>query len=151
MNQQNKTLSGLTSYILAVFKALINYKMLDVNVKNNSFNITGKKLMLTVGNGISSGGGFYLTPKALINDQILNLSCFEAITRRRLLTALPMVLLNKIDKVPEAAMYNFRDLSIRLLEPYYVHCDGEIISQKMISANIKLADKTLKVITAKNN
>jgi YegS/Rv2252/BmrU family lipid kinase len=151
LNQQNKTLSGLTSYILAVFKALLNYKMLDVNVEGNNFKITGKKLMLTIGNGISSGGGFYLTPNAVINDSILNFSIFEAISRRRLLTALPLVLLNKIDKIPEATMYEFKELSIRLLEPYYVHCDGEIITDKMLSADIKLADRNLDVINSNSN
>lgn len=149
LNQSNKTLSGILSYVLAVFKALVNYKMIDVIINSDRFYIKGEKLMISIGNGISSGGGFYLTPQAIINDRILNLSSFNSITRKRLLTALPMALLNKINKVPEAIMYKFNELSVELSEPYYVHCDGEVLSKKLISANIRVSEKVLNIITSK--
>jgi len=150
INQSNKFLSGLPSYIFAVFKALINYKMINVQIKNQDIDISGNKLMITIGNGISHGGGFYLTPKAKVNDGLFDLSVFDSITRRRLLTALPLALLNKIDKVPEAVMSRFESIQINLRDPYYIHCDGEIISDKLLSANIKLKERVLKIISQKN-
>ena len=71
LNQHNKRLKGVASYVLAVFKALINYNMVNCEVTFNNTKISGNKLMLTIGNGISSGGGFYLTPRAIIDDNLL--------------------------------------------------------------------------------
>ncbi len=97
LNQQNKVFSGISSYIYSVIKALFNYKMIDCEIYFNEDYVSDEKLMLSIGNGISSGGGFYLNPHAIINDGQLDISIFDKITRRRLLTALPLALLNKID------------------------------------------------------
>ncbi|MCB0751516.1 MAG: YegS/Rv2252/BmrU family lipid kinase, partial [Ignavibacteriae bacterium] len=136
LNQNNKILSGLTSYILAVIKALFNYNMISIDLESNNSFIKGEKLMISIGNGISSGGGFYLNPNAKVDDGILDLSIFEKITRRRLLSALPMALVNKIEKVPEASLTRTEKIKIELKNPYYMHCDGEIISDNLRTAEI---------------
>ncbi|MCB0749028.1 MAG: hypothetical protein KDC90_16330, partial [Ignavibacteriae bacterium] len=112
---------------------------------NNSF-IKGEKLMISIGNGISSGGGFYLNPNAKVDDGILDLSIFEKITRRRLLSALPMALVNKIEKVPEASLTRTEKIKIELKNPYFMHCDGEIISEDLSEAYVSLYDKKIKII-----
>jgi diacylglycerol kinase family enzyme len=146
LNQQNKVFSGISSYIYSVIKALFNYKMIDIEVYFNEKSINEEKLMLSIGNGISSGGGFYLNPHALINDGQLDISIFDKITRRRLLTALPLALLNKIDSVPEAKQSRTERIKLKLRTPYYAHCDGEIISEQLEEATISVDKQFLRVI-----
>ncbi len=149
LNLRNKRIKGVTSYVLAVLKALINYRMVDIVLSFNSQKISGKKLMLTIGNGISSGGGFYLTPRAIIDDNLLDISIFDEISRVRLLNVLPKALVNKLETVKEAKMYKSTEINIELKEPYFVHCDGEIITDSIKSAKIECLPNALKIITKK--
>ena len=151
LNQQNKVFSGISSYIYSVIKALFNYKMIDVDISFNDIHINSEKLMLSIGNGISSGGGFYLNPHALIDDGQLDISIFDKITRRRLLTALPLALLNKIDSVPEAKQSRTDSIKIKLKTPYYAHCDGEIISEQLEEATISVDKQFLRLIKEVGN
>ena len=144
-----KKLTGIFSYIYAVIQALFNYKMINVELEFNNMKVTGQKLMISVGNGISSGGGFYLNPNAIVDDGLLDLSIFDQVTRRRLLTALPMALINKVEKIPEAELFTSDNFNISLSNPTFVHCDGEIISKDLKTAEIKIHRNAIKFISKK--
>lgn len=146
LNQNNKYLSGIFSYLFSVVRALFRYKMIEIDIKSGAERIIGERLMVSIGNGITSGGGFYLNPRAIIDDGLLDLSVFDSITRRRLLTALPLALMNKLDKVPEAKQFITKMVELKLKTPYYIHCDGEIISDKLKSAEITIEKQVLRVI-----
>lgn len=146
LNQNNKYLSGIFSYIFSVVRALFNYRMIELDIKYGDNRIIGERLMMSIGNGITSGGGFYLNPHALIDDGLLDLSVFDTVTRRRLLTALPLALVNKTDKIPEAKQFVTEKVELKLKTPYYTHCDGEIISDKLNSAEITIEKQVLSVI-----
>jgi diacylglycerol kinase (ATP) len=124
--------------------------MIDTEIEYDKIKVSGSKLMISIGNGFSSGGGFYLNPNAVINDGILNLSIFNTVTRRRLLQALPMALINKIDRIPEAKMTSTKSITIKLKSPYFAHCDGEIISNRIINAEISIFKNSINVISKKN-
>jgi len=155
INSSNKRLNGVASYIIAVLKALYNYKMLDgtinfINKESKTIKISGKKLMFTVGKGISSGGGFYLTPNAILDDRYVDISIFDKLSRFRLLQVLPKALVNKLETVSEAKMYKSKEIKIALKDPYYVHCDGEIISDSLISAKISCVENGINILVNKN-
>ncbi|MFZ1290498.1 MAG: YegS/Rv2252/BmrU family lipid kinase, partial [Melioribacteraceae bacterium] len=147
LTQNNKVLSGISAYLVSVIKALFNYKMINVEIKFDENNIIGNKLMITFGNGISHGGGFYLTPNAKIDDGFIDVSVFDKIPRRKLLVALPKALVNKINEIPEAVLLKSKNkIILSLKTPYYFHCDGEIISNKLKSAEISIFNKKLRII-----
>jgi YegS/Rv2252/BmrU family lipid kinase len=147
LKETNKNLTGIFSYFYAVIKALFNYSMINTELEFNNIKITGRKLMISIGNGISSGGGFYLNPNAIVDDGLLDLSIFDQVTRRRLLTALPMALLNKVENIHEAELFTSSNINIKLNTPTYVHCDGEIISDDIKTAEIKIHRNAVKFIS----
>ncbi|HET53712.1 MAG TPA: YegS/Rv2252/BmrU family lipid kinase [Ignavibacteria bacterium] len=149
LNQFEKKLSGILSYILAVMRALKSIKNLDVNIKLDGEEIIGKFLLLTVGNGKTSGGGFFLNPDADPTDGVLNLTSVDSGSRFDVIKNLPYALVDKLKKVKKAKFFLSRDINIKLNEPYYVHLDGEIGSQAAIEFNILLAGKKLKTIKSK--
>ena len=57
--------------------------------------------------------------------------------------------MNKLHKVPEAVMYKDIGIEINIQNPYYVHCDGEIIGQNITQVNISVIKNSLKVIKGK--
>ncbi len=149
LNQFEKKLSGIMSYILAVIRALKSIKNLDVNIKLDSEDIFGKFLLLTIGNGKTSGGGFFLNPDADPTDDILNITSVDSGSRFDVIKNLPYALVNKLQKVKKAKFFLSREIQIKLKEPYYVHLDGEIGSQEAVEFNIFLTDKKLKTIQSK--
>lgn len=151
INQHKKIGSGITSYIIAVLRALMKYKSINYTLSFENERIIGEKLLLTFGNGTSSGGGFYLTPNAKINDNLLDITTIEFISRFKLLQKLPMALINKMETVKEAKMYKAEKAHISLNGDFYIHTDGEanLISADKIS--VKVLNDKLKFINSTRN
>ena len=147
IHQNTKIFRGLFSYIIAVFRALRKLETLDITAKLDDTEIKGKKLLITVGNGKRSGGGFYLTPNAEIDDNLLDVSLIEEIKRFKLIRSLPLALINKIEKLKEIEMYQVKTAQFELKNPYYLHADGEIISHKVRKLNVSLISNSTKIIS----
>ncbi len=149
LNQTNKKLSGIASYIYAVIRALSNFNSSEIDyVIDKKEKVSGKKLMLAIGNSKTTGGGFYLTPDAEINDGKFNLCTIDNVSNIKLLQALPKALFNKIKNVSEVKLDIFTTLNILVKnEGYFVHCDGENITKNICSAEIKILQHKLKFIT----
>lgn len=146
LNQHNKRISGIISYIFAVFKGLKNLKAINFKLHIDKREVKGNFVVVTIGNGKTSGGGFYLNPMASINDEILNITTIDKVTKLRLLKELPKALINKLDKVKEASFYVGNSIRIEFDEPYFVHSDGEILGTEVNEMEIKLYNHKLKTI-----
>ena len=146
-NQHDKKFSGIISYIFAVFGALKDLKPLKMNLFVDDKKITDKFIVSTIGNGKTSGGGFYLNPTAVINDSKLNLTTIKEVKKLKLLKELPKALINKMDKVKEAEFYVGNKIRIELEEPYFVHSDGEILGTQISELNIEISEYKLNIIS----
>ncbi len=150
LTQQNKLFTGINAYIFALIKALFSYNSLKLKVLMDGIETYyGEAVLAAIGNGKTSGGGFYLTPDALINDGKLDLCIVEMLKRRTLIRKLPLAIFNKIKQVPEVKLYNFKDLTLYLRYPAYVHADGEIISQNVENISVKVLKNYLNFIIYK--
>ncbi len=149
LNQTNKKLSGIASYVLAVIKAMNSFHSADIEfVIDNSKSVSGNKLLLAIGNSKTTGGGFYLTPDANIDDGILDFCVIDDISNFKLMQSLPRALFNKIKGIPEVHLNKFKTLKIKVKnERFFVHSDGENISKNIFSAEIIILKHKLKFIT----
>jgi len=146
LNQHNKKISGLLSYILAVIKALKNLQSIYFKLYIDSREVKGNFILTTIGNGKTSGGGFYLNPTAKIDDEILNVTTVKTVKKGKLLKELPKALVNKMDQVKEVDFYEGKSIRIAMDKPYFVHSDGEILGTRVTDLEIKLHEKKLKMI-----
>lgn len=145
--EQNSLFSGISAYIMGVFEALLAYSPINVNGKFDGNEITGKKLLITIGNGISSGGGFYLTPDADINDGFLDLTVADNTTRLKIIQNLPKALSrDKIRNVKEISMHRFKSAEFSFDKPNYIHADGELYSDMIVKVKVKITGKKAKFI-----
>ncbi len=148
INQRTKYLSGYFSYLYALSLALIKRKDIHVNILlDNQNNITGEKLLASIGNGCSTGGGFFLTPDAKIYDNKLDICIIDSVSIIKILKHLPKALLNKINTIKEVNIYKFKNALIKLTEPTLVHMDGEIISESAKEMEISILKNELKIIS----
>jgi len=147
LNQNSKVLSGTASYIVAIIKALVDFKSVKFSGYIDEQNISSESLFIAIGNGRTIGGGLYLTPDALIDDNILDLSIVEKISRLKLLRLLPLALINRLASRPELDMYTFKQATINLDTPYFVHTDGEIVSSSAKKVKVSIEKEKINFMT----
>lgn len=146
-NQHNKKISGILSYILAVFVALKDLKTINFKLRIDDVLTIDNLILATIGNGKTSGGGFYLTPSAFINDGLLNITTISDVKKLKLLKELPKALFNKMHKVKEAKFFMGKKICIELDTPYYVHSDGEILGTSINQLEINILEHKLNTIS----
>lgn len=142
-NQRNKTFSGTLSYIYSILKALFEFSKINVTTTLNGNSFTEEALFCAVGNGKTIGGGLYLMPQAIVDDNLLNLSIVKIKSRLRLLLLFPKTLSNKFSGRKELSEYTFNDLDLELKTPFFAHIDGEVISDNAKFINIRLSMEKL--------
>ena len=146
-NEGNKTLSGILSYITAIFKAIRYYYPLESEAIIGEKVISGKKLLFSVAKGKTSGGGFYLTPTAELFDDEFGICIIDFVKRFKLLRSLPLAIVNKLDTLEEALLTNMNSIEIHLKDPSHIHTDGEVISHSATNVKIELLKGNVKVIS----
>jgi diacylglycerol kinase family enzyme len=83
--------------------------------------------MLTVGNGTVCGGGFQLTPKAKLDDGLLDLSLINKAGILRTMTSVPKAFKGKHLDLDIVDYKQFKKLKVECLEERELplHIDGE--------------------------
>ncbi len=151
LNQSQLFFKGNISYIISIFKALMQYKpIIGTLTLDKSLIFDDQKLFVAVGNGVRAGGGLYLTPRAVVDDNFLDASIVDFIPRLKLVRKLPLALFNKLERVKEAQFYKFKEFYLNLKSPAYVHADGEILSNRAKEISINLQSKRLNFIRQVN-
>ncbi len=143
-------LPGASAYVASVFKSLANLEFVNIKLKlENDQIIEGEKLLVTFGNSPRSGGGFYLTPHARINDGFFEIAIIDKISKLKIIRSLPLALINKLERIPYISFYKTKYCEFELISPYFVQADGEIISERLKKAVVKEYNHNFKVICSK--
>ncbi len=142
-----KHLNGLPRYLTAVLKALISLKMVEAEIKIDTCTLNDPFLLLSIGNGMSTGGGFLLTPEARVDDGLLDICFINKINRRRILSLLPSTIKGKHLKEPEVVLHQSRKIEITTNKPLPIYYDGELPKLKNpLHFTIELLPKKLNLI-----
>ena len=142
-----KHLNGLPRYLLAVIKALVALKPFEAEVKLDNYTYHSPFLLIAIGNGKYTGGGFLLTPEAIINDGFLDVCFIGKISRRRVLSLLPSAIKGKHLKEPEVDLKQSRTIEVITKTPLPFYTDGELPELKNpLHFTIELLPKKLNLI-----
>lgn len=140
-----KWLSGKWVYLLAVLKVLKNFSSYQFDVEIDQMKSNQKATLICVGNGKSTGGGFFLTPQAKFDDELLDICIIEEIPKIKIFSYLPRALNGTHVRLPGVRIYRSRKIVIRSSEKFPVHIDGEIISEPLDKMEITLDRRKLNV------
>jgi len=142
-----KHLNGLPRYLLAVIKALVSLKPFEAEVKLDNYTYNSPFLLIAIGNGKYTGGGFLLTPEAIVDDGFLDVCFIKTITRRRILSLLPSAIKGKHLKEPEVDLKQSRTIEVITKTPLPFYTDGELPKLKNpFNFKIELLPKKLNLI-----
>jgi YegS/Rv2252/BmrU family lipid kinase len=119
-------LKGLPLYLLAAGKALARMQCPHLTIRMDDGRVVeGERLLVSVGNGVSAGGGFYLTPDAVPDDGLMDMCVVEKMGRGRILRLLPLSLKGAHTTRPEVEMHRTRTLTIESRGPLPVLCKSD--------------------------
>lgn len=149
-----KRLPGMTGYLAAVFRTLRRWTSPRATVTAETAEgasvtlYAGALLLTTVGNGVSSGGAFYLTPHASIQDGVLDACVVAHASPWRILQVLPRALRGQHTAAPEVRMAAVRSLHLRADAPIPLHADGEGLSAGTQRMDVRIVEGGLRVLAA---
>jgi len=142
-----RRLSGTALYVAAVLRTLGTYRAPDFSLAVNGEVLNGRRLLVAVGNGACAAGSFYLTPRALVDDGLLDVCAIREMGLGAILFRLmPKVLRGKHLGLEGVRYFQGREIEIRSEKTFSVHADGEIVGQGVRRVGIRLAAGALKVI-----
>ena len=136
-------------YLCAALKALLTYHAPSVKINLADIILDKKILLVAVGNGKSSGGGFLLTPEAEFDDGLIDVCIIDEVAKTKLLMHLPKAYRGTHVKLPYVSTFKTNRLAINSSSLLLAHTDGEILKDYFYQ--IEILPKRLKVITPKQN
>jgi diacylglycerol kinase (ATP) len=142
----SKFFRGTMAYFAAVFETLGAYNAPEFQVSIDGTGFSGRKLLIATGNGKCAGGGFYLTPEAVVDDGYLDVCMIDIIPVIRILPLIPAVMSGK--RVSNKAVAYMRAKSIRVesLENFWVHADGEVVGQGVEGVEMEVVPNSITLI-----
>ncbi|RQD76483.1 MAG: diacylglycerol kinase family lipid kinase [Candidatus Syntrophonatronum acetioxidans] len=127
INLNFKWTSGATAYVLALFKVLLTYRNLNLEiVLDEGETITTKSLLLAVGNARYYGGGMCIVPSALLDDGYFHLCIIGDIGKGELLWNLPKIFSGRHVEHKKVREVKAQRIEIRARERAVIHADGEL-------------------------
>ncbi len=139
-------LRGLSRYLYSVVKTLYKYKSIRMRIKLDEQIVEGKTFLVAVGNGVSAGGGFLLTPAAVLNDGLLDACIAADMSTSRILRVLPSALKGTHGQHPEVTFGRAKQLLIECETPVSIHRDGEVPFERFDRFEMRVDPQSLKIL-----
>lgn len=140
-------LTGTLLYLVAVLQTLQRYDSPIFSVDIDGWRNASRNLLIAIGNGICAGGGFYLTPKARVDDGVLDICLIDDVEPLGILKLMPSVMRRQHERLPEVQFKTGSRITIDLSHPSCVHADGEMLGNKITRVEIDVVPKALNVVT----
>jgi YegS/Rv2252/BmrU family lipid kinase len=142
---------GFAVYLLAVFRALRSYRHPYLQIRwcdpqGRTHRIDQESLMASIGNSRRTGGGFYVTPDAVIDDGELDLVVARGLNNLQILSLLPRVMYGAHRNHSAVKMARCSSISIQSNLPLPLHTDGEVITRSARALSITMEPLRLQVI-----
>ncbi|MEK6609682.1 MAG: diacylglycerol kinase family protein [Gemmatimonadota bacterium] len=142
-----KRLKGFAVYLAAIYKTFVFFKPPVLEIDAAEHRETGEMMMLAAAIGVSSGGGFYLTPQADPRDGLLDVCLIRKVSTATFLKSVPKVMKGTHDSLNEVAMFRTGSVTIRSKgAPLVLHLDGELREPGLTEVTVTIEPKRLRVL-----
>lgn len=108
-------------------RLLLSYRTPQVTLECHEATFTQRITRLNIGNGRCSGGGFWLTPQAELDDGLLDVCVIGGLSKPQIMALVPHVMKGTHVSNAPVQMKRARRIVITSSEPLPVHADGEIL------------------------
>ncbi len=139
-------LKGDLRYVLAAFKTIIRAKTWTMRISWNNGQYEGPIILVSVGNGCRTGGSFFMTPYAVLDDGLIDFTYAVGMRRWQMLHLLPQTFSGKHIYHPLVVCRQTTALSITTSTTTPIQADGEIIERRATKINYRIIPRKLRVI-----
>lgn len=145
-HEQMRRVKGNLRYLLAALKTIIQAKPWRMRLVWDDGTYEGPVTLASVGNSHRTGGLFYMTPHAVLDDGLLDVVYALGLTRWQLLTLLPKTLKGDHIRHPLVRCLQTKSISITASPPTPIQADGEVIAKTATEINYSIIANKLRVI-----
>jgi len=145
---QSTGMSGMMVYLLAVFRTFRKFQPVDLEIELDRIKISTKATLICIGNGRSSGGGFYLTPHAEFDDGFFDVCLIEELPKISIFRYLPKTLNGSHVRLPGVKVYRCKKIAVSSCRELPVHIDGEPLTEPIKRAEFTMDTRKLRVAVA---
>jgi len=149
--RRNRKLSGIWAYLSAVFVAWRNLSPAKIEIDLDGMILRREITLVCIGNGRSSGGGFYLTPSARIDDGLFDVCIIKALSKPKIFQYLPRTLNGSHVRLDAAAIYRSKKVFIKSKSKLPVHYDGEPLEPLPRKIEFRFNEEKILVAMGKKN
>lgn len=137
---------GMARYVLAALKAILRHKPWHMRLAWDSGGYEGPVTLVSVGNTRRTGGMFWMTPRAELDDGFLDFVFGGGIGRLKLLRLLPMTFNGSHVEQPEVIYARTTRLTITCDPPTPIQADGEVFELAATHIEYTILPRRLRVI-----
>ena len=146
-----KSVSGPLRYLVAVFKALNYYTSPHMEIRwQNGADETRQRahpaFMVSLGNSRRTGGMFYVTPDAILDDGLLDLAIVPHKSKFEVLRMLPKTFTGAHRTDPTIHFDRCVEIWVNSTRPVPVHLDGEVVMDDMCDAHVEILPRRLEIV-----
>jgi diacylglycerol kinase (ATP) len=128
---------GSFTYVVALLKKAITFQQTDVELTiDDQILYYPKVWFITVSNQPYYGGGMQISPSALPNDGLLNITVVHDLSRIKLLLIFVSVFLGKHTMFKEVRTRTGKKVTITSNESLHIHTDGESAGVSPVSIEV---------------
>lgn len=144
-------LTGSLRYALAALRALRHYHVPDVELRWEKPNgqMEERKLrslLVSIGNSARTGGIFYMTPDATLDDGLFDIGVAKNVSRGQILLLMPKVMRGAHRNEPVIELTRCRRLWYSCAEGVPVHMDGEVVMEDAQRAEVEIQPGRLEIV-----
>lgn len=142
-----KFVRGIAAYLAAAVGTLFSYRCPAITLTSGSFTYTGGMTILAVHNGVTTGGGFRLTPAAVPDDRTLDALLVEATAVPARLARLVAAVRGTLPAKPGSHEIVFTRLALQTEVALPCHFDGNAAHIEPPGMTFEVLPAALEVIT----
>jgi diacylglycerol kinase (ATP) len=146
-----KRVTGPVRYLVAVFQAMRYYTSPHMEVHwRNAANMWHQRslpgFMVSMGNSRRTGGLFYVTPDAVMDDGLLDIAIVPHKTKFEILRLLPKTFTGAHRNDPTIQFDRCVEIKVSSTRPVPVHLDGEVVMEDLCNAHVEILHRRLEII-----
>ncbi|MEN8098290.1 MAG: diacylglycerol kinase family protein [Chloroflexota bacterium] len=145
-NERLVYIKGIIRYLISALIVIARRPWWEVEIEWPEGNYKGTALLVSVGNNTRTGGVFFMSPKARLDDNLLDVCFAPRMSRLRLLKLLPTTFNGSHINQESVSYLQTTKVSIRTNRPTPIQTDGEVFELGTTEVKYELVPRKLTVI-----
>lgn len=122
-----RRLKGILVYLASIYRTFVTFRAPVLEIESDEHCEVGPMMMLAVQNGVSEGGGFYLTPESDPADGFLDVCIIRKVGLLKFLRYVPMVMKGTHVGLDEVSIFRTTRVVVRGTDRSLIlEADGEL-------------------------